>query len=251
MTKLKSGGAILLVGVLLLCCLHCDRTTEQRRASVYELSNDPTEENLRQLRDMLSDPDRDVRATALNALVGLEPPDAEQRVLAALDDEDGFVRSIAAKLAGDLGLHEQVPLLVTKLLEDPDPWVRQRSAQTLETLGGDAAAAGLAQGLDDPLKQVRLAAVTGIRQLDPGRAKQALARLLLEASEWEVRAQAAGALGRTGDPEMIPVLEAALEDESPFVRRAAANALDPTAIAGERAVAPPLKTVNLPSEGER
>jgi HEAT repeat protein len=83
----------------------------------------------------------------------------------------------------------------------------------------------LAQGLDDPMQNVRLAAVTGLRKLDPRTAKPALARLLLEDSVWEIRVQAARALGLTGAPEVLPVLEAALYDPNEFVRSAASHAL--------------------------
>ena len=51
------------------------------------------------------------------------------------------------------------------------------------------------------------------------------ARILREDGVWEVRAQAARALGRSGDPAAVPALEDALQDENEFVRSAAANAL--------------------------
>ncbi len=40
-----------------------------------------------------------------------------------------------------------------------------------------------------------------------------------------MRVQAAVGLGRTGNPEVLPVLEAALEDPNEFVRAAASNAI--------------------------
>lgn len=220
----RSGGAALTL--LLACALAaCGQTAEERRVSIYELRADPTEENIARIRGMLSDPDRDVRATALNTLVGMRQPDADALTLDGLRDADGFVRSIAAKLVGDLGTVERVPLLVELLQADPYPRARQTAAESLERLGGEAAIDGLLRGLEDPIKEVRLASVKGIRALDPRRAMPVLARLLLEDTVWEIRVQAAGALGRIGDPEVVPVLEAAIDDESEFVRSAAANAL--------------------------
>ena len=62
--------------VLFACALAaCGQTADQRRASIYELRADPTEENIARIRGLLSDPDRDVRATAMNTLVGLRQPD--------------------------------------------------------------------------------------------------------------------------------------------------------------------------------
>jgi len=203
----------------------CGPSAEERRGSIYELRRDPTPENVAKIRKMLTDPDRDIRATALNTLVGMKVADAEELSLTGLEDDDGFVRSIAAKRLGDLGIVENAGLLAGILIDDPDPRARRTAAQALEELGGDVAADGLARGLDDPMKDVRLASVTALRRVDPTHAKAALARLLLEDTVWEIRMQAAGALGVCGDPEMIPVLEAAAKDENTFVATAAEAAL--------------------------
>jgi len=204
----------------------CAESADERRLSIYDLSDDPTAENRRRIREMLTDADPDIRATALNSLVGLRPDDAEGLALAALGDGHGFVRATAAKLVGDLGNREDAEILVEHLLGDPDPWVRQRAAEALEQLGGDVAASGLARALADPMDQVRLASVKAIRKVDPGAAKPVLARLLLEDAAWEIRVQAAGALGLAGDADFRQVLEAALDDESDYVRSAAARALE-------------------------
>jgi HEAT repeat protein len=42
---------------------------------------------------------------------------------------------------------------------------------------------------------------------------------------WEIRAEAAHALGLTGDPDVLSDLEAASADPNEFVRSAASNAL--------------------------
>ena len=219
----RTFAACLAVSVLL--SLHCSQTPEQRRASIYEIVKDPTEENQQRIRDMLSDPDRDVRATALNMMVTLGAPDVEKLVLEGLEDEDGFVRSIAAKLIGDLGNPQHAGGLVEHLLRDSNPWVRQRAAESLAELEGSVAVQGLAWGLEDPLENVRLAAVTGLRKLEPGYDKPAMARLLLDDPVWEIRVQAARALGSTGDEDIRQVLEAALKDQNEFVRSAASHAL--------------------------
>jgi HEAT repeat protein len=174
---------------------------------------------------MLVDADRDIRATALNALVGLEVDDSAALALAGMRDEDGFVRATAAKLIGDLGDPAHVGVLATALLEDPDPVARQRAAESLEILGGTAALAALDSCLADPMERVRLACIDGLRKLDPAFAKAALLRLLAEDPAWEIRAQAARTLGLTGDPEVVEGLETALDDPNEFVRSAAKNAL--------------------------
>lgn len=203
----------------------CKEDRNERISSIYALKADPTVENVEQIRALSADPDRDVRATALNALVVLRVDDAPGLARAGLEDEDGFVRATAAKLLGDLDSAPDTPRLAALLRADSDPIVRLRAAEALARIGGETAVAGLAQGLSDPMDDVRLAATRGLRELDPGFAKPELARLLLEDPHYEIRVQAARALGLTGDPEMRSLLEAALEDPNEFVRAAAANAL--------------------------
>jgi len=216
--------SLLLISVILIIPA-CTNDRNERISSIYALKADPTPENVEQIRALGTDPDRDVRATALNALVGLRVDDAAELARAALGDEDGFVRATAAKLLGDLESETDSTQLAAMLRSDSDSIVRLRAAEALRFIGGEAAVAGLAQGLSDPMEDVRLAATRGLRELDPGYAKPQLARLLLEDPHYEIKVQAARALGLTGDPEMRPLLQAALEDPNEFVRAAAANAL--------------------------
>jgi HEAT repeat protein len=210
---------------VLLATTACGPTTDERRTSIYELKSQPTADNIERIRGWLEDPDRDVRATALNALIGLAVPDSADLATGALDDPDGFVRATAAKLLGDLGDARHVDAIGRLLDADPDPVVRQRAAESLMRLGGDAVLPYLTRGLADPMERVRRAAVQGVSKLDPLAAKEALVRLLHEDAVWEIRAEAAHALGLTGDPGIMPELERALEDANEYVRTAATNAL--------------------------
>lgn len=218
-------GLLAILAVACLATVHCGPRPEERRLSIYDLKSDPTQENVQLIRDLLHDADRDVRATALNALVGLDTPDSSRLALDALGDPDGFVRATAAKLLGDLGSTAHVGALSECLLRDSDPVARQRAAAALTLLGGAGALDALGQGLADPMDRVRMAAVAGLAKIDPSYAAPQLARVLHEDPVWEVRAQAAHALGLSGDPAIAPDLQAALEDPNEFVRSAAGNAL--------------------------
>ncbi len=213
------------VGAVAILAVGCAHDPEERRGSIYEWKASPTPENVARIRNLLEDADRDVRATALNVLVTLDVEDSGDLALAGLKDEDGFVRATAAKLLGDLGRQDDATVLSERLTEDREPIVRQRAAEALTKLGGDVALAGLAEGTGDPVDNVRLAAVRGLRKLDPGFARALLVRLLFEDARWEIRVQAATALGRCRDPEVLPALEAALDDPNEFVRSAVANAM--------------------------
>ena len=220
------GGVVLALAVIgTLLSLQCSNGSSGRIHNIYELIADPTEDNLAKIRQAVDDPDRDVRATALNALVNQRVPDAERLALGGLRDEDAFVRATAAKLTADVGNPDNSPSLATMLLEDPHEIVRQRAAEALGRLGGEAALAGLAAGLSDPMENVRLASVRSVRELDPSFATAEVSRLLLSDPAWEIRVQAAGTLGASGSAEVATVLRAALEDPNEFVRSAADNAL--------------------------
>jgi len=219
--------------VIALCGVACVKTAAERRASIYDLRDDPTEKHVQAIRDYLDDTDRNVRATALNVLVGLEVPDSVALSRNALEDTDGFVRATAAKLLGDTKDPGHVDLLAARLNEDSDPIVRQRAAEALTELRGSGAVEALARGIEDPVERVRLASVEGLRKLGPAVATEGLIRLLQEDTVWEIRAQAARALGGTGAPEAALALEAALADPNEFVRSAAENALRTLALATE------------------
>ena len=216
-------GSIAVFGILGF--FGCAEDRNEKISSIYSLKAEPSEANQAEIRRSLDDPDRDIRATALNALVTLGVHDAAELARAGLLDEDPFVRATAAKLLGDSGDETDAPKLVAVLEADSDPIARLRSAEALQRVGGPLAVAGLTRALSDPDENVRLAAVRAVRELDPETAQPALVRLLLEDPMYEVRVQAARALGTTGDSAVLPVLESALADPNEFVRAAVSNAL--------------------------
>ena len=202
----------------------CGDDKNQKISSIYEMKANPTERNEAAIRRLVESPDRDVRATALNALLALEVSDGHALTRKALDDPDGFVRATAAKLLGDLAEGQDAEALVARLVEDQDPIVRRRSAEALDRIGGAAAVAGLARGLADPIDEVRLACARGVRHLDAEAALPDLLRIAIEDPSYDVRVQAVGALGETGAPEALPVFEQTIADENEFVRAATAHA---------------------------
>ncbi len=184
-----------------------------------------SEQNVESLRWLLAHGDRDVRATALNALVGLEVSDSGELALAALAADDGYVRAMAAKLLGDLADPHHADVLARVLLEDSDPVARQRAAESLAALRGAVALEALARGLEDPAWRVRMTCIAGLGARDAAFAAVEIERLLAEDAAWEVRAEAARALGSMGDPERLPALEVARGDPNEFVRAAASQAI--------------------------
>jgi len=214
--------ALLLPLMLMFSCMVSD---EEQVASIYSLKMDTTEKNLEKIRLLIDDENRDVRATALYALATVPVPDAVDLCINALDDTDFFVRTTAATLLGDLGDSSVTKLLVTRLQEDVDWHVRFRAAESLEQLEAESALDALVEGLEDPMKEVRLACVSAVMELGPASAVERLSYMVLNDKEWEVKVQAARALGASRSESALPAVRKALEDPNEFVRAAAAYAL--------------------------
>jgi len=225
------------VGLFFFGCV--DSTTE-RIAEIYELKMDPTPENLATLRELLNEKDRDLRVTALNSLVTLDVDDAADLAVAALNDEDAFVRATAAKLVGDQEDPALSGFLARVLREDPDALVRKRACQALARVGDQTSASALIAALRDPDSQVRLEAIKGAKAVAPGRGSARLVELLADDPMWEIRVRAASALGLCGDPAAAEALRAAvLTDPVEFVRAAAAKALEEYRPDASRPAPPP------------
>jgi HEAT repeat protein len=210
--------------VLTVVAIGCSSSPEERRGDIYSLKKDPTPANIEQIRTFLDDDNRDVRATAVFALVDLGAEGAREVALAALTDPDGFVRRTAADSIAMLDDPTTVEPLTPVLLEDEDHRVRRAAAETLREIGGPDAVQALSQALDDPMKEVRLSATKGIARLDPLSSIETLSLMVVSDPDWNIRALAASALGDSGLPEVIPVLVQAENDSNEFVRAAAAKA---------------------------
>ncbi len=204
----------------------CADDKTEKIAEIYELKMDPSPRNIATLRELLGEKDRDLRVTALNSLVTLDVDDAAELAVAALSDEDPFVRATAAKLVGDQEDPALTGFLTRALREDPDPLVRRRACQALARVAGDDAGPALIAALRDPDAQVRLEAIKGAKTIAPGQGSDRLAELLAEDPNWEVRVRAASALGLSRDPGAGKALRAALDDPVEFVRAAAHKALE-------------------------
>jgi HEAT repeat protein len=227
MTEMVNRKGIILLPVLAtgLFFFGCEEPTSERIAEIYQLRMNPTPENLATLRGLLDEEDRDLRVTALNSIVTLGVDDAADLAVAALNDEDAFVRATAAKLVGDQDDPALSGFLARVLREDPDALVRKRACQALARIAGDEAGPALIAALRDPDSRVRLEAIKGAKRIAPGQGSARLVELLADDPMWEVRVRAASALSLAGDPAAGEALEAALSDPVEFVRAAASKAL--------------------------
>lgn len=212
-------------------------------------------------------PDAPVRAAALTALTGFDTPQVVAEVaLAATDDFDPGVRNRAVRLLAARGGREAtsrllmfrdgplapvvlrglariaderaLPLLREVFLATADRRVRALAGRAIaRSANGDP---GLHAGDWMTLPQLR-AAVWIHGETGSARSVRRLAMLLTHRDEL-VRARAATALGKIGDPAAADALKDAVTDLSPRVRASAATALGAVGVKKARTWLEPLRS---------
>ena len=106
-------------------------------ANVIENFGSDAHEAAPYLLEMLSDPSREVRGAALDAIVRVLPPaEAAPILVAALDSDDAFADHVVDVLARTWVWSEAVPHLLYAFASNPPP-VSTRALRALEMLGVD------------------------------------------------------------------------------------------------------------------
>ena len=171
----------------------------------------------------LKDTDKDVRETALHALVQLRDPSIFEPLVQALADAAADVREQAAFGLGQLRDRRAVEPL-TNALKDQNADVRQQAAFALGQLRDRSALAGLTAALKDTDEDVREQAVFALGQMRDPASVEALMTAMHDAKA-DVRQQAVFALGQIRDRRAVEPLISALKDTDADVREQAAFAL--------------------------
>jgi HEAT repeat protein/beta-lactamase regulating signal transducer with metallopeptidase domain len=171
----------------------------------------------------LKDTDKDVRETALHALVQLRDPSIFGPLVQALSDPDPDVREEAAHGLGQLRDRRAVEPL-TSALKDQNADVREQAIFALGQLRDRSTLAALTGALKDTDPDVREQAVFAIGQLRDPASADALMSVLHDAKA-DVRQQAVFALGQIRDRRAVEPLISALKDPDGDVREQAAFAL--------------------------
>jgi HEAT repeat protein/beta-lactamase regulating signal transducer with metallopeptidase domain len=171
----------------------------------------------------LKDTDKDVRETALHALVQLRDPSIFEPLVQALSDAAADVREQAAFGLGQLRDRRAVEPL-TNALKDQNADVREQAAFALGQLRDRSALAGLTAALKDTDEDVREQAVFALGQMRDPASVDALVTAMHDAKA-DVRQQAVFALGQIRDRRAVEPLISALKDTDADVREQAAFAL--------------------------
>ena len=131
---------------------------------------------------------------------------------------------VASKAALVVGRRLQNKQWVTRQMASEDPRVRANVLEALWDVRTDAAREAFRGGLKDENNRVVGNALVGLHRMkEPGISGQV--QLMLQDSRAPFRWTAAWAMGEIGDQELIPFLEAAIQDKEPKVGKAAQRAL--------------------------
>jgi len=231
----------------------CRSRADDRIARAHELGRNPTEPNKNRVEKLMEDDDRDVRATALVVMGGMDPPRAKRMAAAALSDRDGLVRAAAVSILSDAPAPEMIRTLVALATDDPVWQVRARAVDAVAPLGREAVGEVFSRALSDPVRHVRRAALRACAERSFSCPVDRLSALVVEDSDWENRVEAARALGASSDPNAYAGLDAAARDPNEFVRATAAGArraLERAAIPRPPAPPPPAPPPTRPA-GEK
>jgi HEAT repeat protein/beta-lactamase regulating signal transducer with metallopeptidase domain len=171
----------------------------------------------------LKDSSPDVRESAAQGLAQLRDRRAVDPLMAALKDENAGVREKAIFGLGQLRDPRSVDAL-TGALKDANADVREQAAFALSQIRDPKSVDALIAALQDQNADVRQQAAFALAQLRDRRASAALAAAVKD-SDADVREQAVFALGQLRDPAAVDGLVAALKDLKPDVRQQAAFAL--------------------------
>ena len=183
------------------------------------------------------------KARAAQNLGYLGGPETVPPLAELLTHPQETLRAVVARALARLGTPEAAAAL-SETLNDPSELTRLRMAENLERIGA-LAVEPLVETLGSGNPQARVLAARVLGNLRAAEAGPNLCEAMLEGPTADLRAQAALALGKAGNPEDVPALLKASEDEAWPVRAQVANALE---MIGEVSTIPTLQKLTIDRE---
>jgi HEAT repeat protein/beta-lactamase regulating signal transducer with metallopeptidase domain len=209
-----------------------DAADQEPKAATPERAQKADPRTVAALTAALKDTDKEVRETAMHALVQMRDPSIFDPLVQALKDGSPDVREQAAFGLGQLRDKRAVQPLMGAL-KDENASVREQAAFALGQLRDPAAVEALAGLIKDSNPEVREQAVFALSQIRDRRAVEPLISALKDTNP-DVREKAAFALGQLRDRAAVDPLVVAVRDSVADVREQVVFALgqlrDPRAI---------------------
>lgn len=192
---------------------------------------------------MLMDPDLTVQSTAIETLIEINAPDTVKYLIDVLQDESEYVRRAAVEVLNEIGDQRAIKDLLNAL-RDADWWVKVRAADALGTIGGPKVLDAVLVLIKDEDEFLRR---TAVEILNTSKDLKAYDKLVeaLEDEDWWVRERAVDALAALGDKRAVVPLVKMLE-KTPEAGLVIIKAL--ATLGDKRAIIPIMKQLKFSDE---
>lgn len=203
-----------------------DPSPAVRRQVAPALGSMPGHEALSVLLTLALDDDHLLRVTAVRTLAARPESTARKALRQALEEGSTSISSAALRGLASHGADEEDLSRMRSLLHSSDTGIVVAALSALAKCGSSEEIPAVVQLVKHPTADVREAALRTLLSIGPSVACD-VAALVLGGSEssWSVRLAATEALQKCDAPEAKTVLERALTDEEPIVRRQAVAAV--------------------------
>ncbi|MEP7294158.1 MAG: HEAT repeat domain-containing protein [Chloroflexota bacterium] len=156
--------------------------------------------------------DKHEHETAVNGIVSIGSVSIPA-LIPLLRDDDDMMRRFAIECLGKIGDPIAVINLIDALKHEPEDYIREEIGWALTGMG-DAGFQHLLQALQDPDQRLRQEVIRPLGEFRDSAAVPELVRALRESNDSYIRGQIIFALGRIGNPTVIPILLDYLEDKT-------------------------------------
>ena len=180
---------------------------------------------------LIRDADLSVQNKAIETVIRMKAPETVPHLLDLLQDESEYVRRGAVEVLNAVADRSAIKDLLG-VLRDKDWWVRVRAADALGTIGGPAVVDAVLDLIQDEDPFIRRSAVEILNTTSDERAFDALVNAVSD-GDWWVRERAIDALAQLGDARAVPMLIPLLSQDAEAARvtiRALATIGDSSAI---------------------
>lgn len=207
-----------------------------RATAAGALSALPSSEAVAALLPLLNDKKDFVRKEAVIALGGTGDPAAEQALIRAMEKDDEYaVRAAAAEALGKVGTGASIPVLTKALSEKPKDKrqaLRRSAARSVGLIAARFWKSNVSNSNPESFLPSKFKTSTGslmdLTSIDHSYEAVAVVLRRILSSEREqpdTKREAAFALGTIGDRDAIPILEACLVSEDPYLAESCKEAL--------------------------
>ena len=208
-----------------------DSNRQVRSAALTAIGEIDGELNIELIASLLLDGDLDVQSKAVDLLIKMRHPDTCKYLVRVLEDESEYTRRSAVEVLNEIADPSSIKDLLVAI-GDSDWWVRSRACDALASIGGPRVLQAILKLIGDKDEDIRRSAIEILNQTKD---EQAVAHLITATrdADWWVSERAVDALAEIGNKDAIPRLLEMLDGNPkaiPTVLKALGRIGDPSVV---------------------